>query len=187
MISSVCEAPKPEVRGETQPPHLDELAEEIRACHDRILRGVRAAINEARRAGDALIKAKELAGHGNWTTWLEKNFPASRQTANVYMAIAREWHDNLAAAVADGLVQTIEQALGHIGKRAGKDAEGKAAVGGTDPVKPMRDEIRKRLTNYIKHLPAEAVKQVWEDITGTGTVTLQIASELAFCHQEDEK
>jgi hypothetical protein len=57
---------------------LAELANEIR----EVGKGAIIAI------GERLIKAKKLAGHGNWLPWLKREFGWSERTARNYMAVA---------------------------------------------------------------------------------------------------
>ena len=46
-------------------------------------------LQHAMAAGDLLIKAKRLAGHGNWLSWLRANYVMSEDTAERYMHIAK--------------------------------------------------------------------------------------------------
>lgn len=51
------------------------------------------AITEAQHCGRLLNKAKEIAGHGNWETWLGANCPdISQHTACRYMKLANLAH-----------------------------------------------------------------------------------------------
>lgn len=47
--------------------------------------------NSKREAGDELLLAKPIAGHGNWGTWLDREFHMSKRTARNYMKLAREY------------------------------------------------------------------------------------------------
>jgi hypothetical protein len=69
----------------------EELTAEVRAGLDAYRRGMRDAIEGARRAGAALQVMKDRAGHGNWEAWLRDNFEMSPQTARLYMRIANNW------------------------------------------------------------------------------------------------
>jgi hypothetical protein len=62
------------------------------------------------QAGDELIKAKQLLGHGEWGRWLVKNCDLSPRTARLYMQLAhnRESIEAKMAIVAD---LTIAEAL----------------------------------------------------------------------------
>src|SRR5262249_1510016 len=59
--------------------------------HWKYHHGHRAALSHAKESGQALIEAKQLAGHGNWYKWLASNFDASVDTAEDYMRVARHW------------------------------------------------------------------------------------------------
>lgn len=73
-----------------------ELAEAARIANEEHLSAERAindSLEHARAAGEALLSAKRLLSHGDWTPWVEKNFAASVRTARVYMRIASRWHE----------------------------------------------------------------------------------------------
>jgi hypothetical protein len=70
---------------------LQILAEEISIAHQAVEEAGRKALEQAKRAGDALHKAKKLVGHGNWLAWLAANAHFSRMTASRYMRVAAEW------------------------------------------------------------------------------------------------
>ena len=48
---------------------------------------VRRASRDIIEIGHRLIKAQELAGHGNWLRWLDQEFDWSEQTARHYMRV----------------------------------------------------------------------------------------------------
>lgn len=65
---------------------LDALRLEARDLHSRVL-------NRVRLQGDALIKAKEMLGHGHFLPWLERSVERiSTRTARNWMRAAR-WAD----------------------------------------------------------------------------------------------
>lgn len=70
---------------------LSELAARINREHQAGTAATRKGLENFREAGEALIKAKGLCGHGEWLKWLEKNVHFDRRTATNYMKIAREW------------------------------------------------------------------------------------------------
>lgn len=53
------------------------------------------AVVAAKNCGDALNRAKrrlrKQSGHGNWESWLDANFAASKETAQHYMRISTYW------------------------------------------------------------------------------------------------
>jgi hypothetical protein len=71
------------------PDSLDGLAEVATAEHEAFERDARSAIGHAIRAGEALVAAKSKVRHGDWLPWLEARFPASEDTAQNYMRLAR--------------------------------------------------------------------------------------------------
>jgi hypothetical protein len=69
---------------------LDELAAQINAEHDECIAAFKRGLDHAMRAGDLLIQAKALVGHGKWMPWFRKHCPRmSERTAQVYMRLAR--------------------------------------------------------------------------------------------------
>lgn len=72
---------------------LQVLASEISAAHFRCQDAFNAAVADAIRAGELLIRAKALVGHGRWLSWLATHFPASVRTAQNYMRLARRAED----------------------------------------------------------------------------------------------
>src|SRR6266851_6007480 len=47
-------------------------------------------IRSAVTAGQALIEAKKLVGHGGWSAWVEEHCRLSDRTARAYMRLARQ-------------------------------------------------------------------------------------------------
>jgi hypothetical protein len=68
---------------------LHALAAEINAAHQAGEEAARRGLEQFRRAGEALLKAKKQCGHGNWTKWLQQNVHCSARTATRYMQFAR--------------------------------------------------------------------------------------------------
>jgi DUF3102 family protein len=69
---------------------LQALAARIRAKHEAAEQSARTSLESARQAGEDLILAKKLCGHGNWLRWLKENVKISEVTARRYMRVARE-------------------------------------------------------------------------------------------------
>lgn len=75
------------------------LAEQIRSAIDQSTSMMHArkaatefAVRNALVAGNLLIQAKRMAGHGNFAKWLEINLSdVSRRTVSRYMKLARNW------------------------------------------------------------------------------------------------
>src|SRR5215212_1851080 len=96
--------------GELEKSRLDELAEEINAEHNHFRKAFKATFRSALRAGALLNEAKEKAGHGQWSAWVEENCEFSMRTAQVYMRITNsEVYREPAPPVA------LEEALEQVG------------------------------------------------------------------------
>jgi hypothetical protein len=67
------------------------LASEINAAHAACEDKHRRGLEDARVAGEALIKAKSCLPHGQWLSWLADHVECSRIMAWRYMRVAREW------------------------------------------------------------------------------------------------
>jgi hypothetical protein len=75
---------------------LDAYLETARREHEAGDQCYRDGLERYRRAGEALLKAKAAAGHGNWLEKLAKTgIPTQR--ASEYMRLAAGWHKLLAA------------------------------------------------------------------------------------------
>lgn len=75
---------------------LDALAIRINEQQAKIEQAWGMTLELAKQAGEMLIEAKRLAGHGNWLPWLETNCRVSASMAEKYVKIAKGW-DVLAA------------------------------------------------------------------------------------------
>lgn len=67
---------------------LPELAVLANQYHAEVQGAARGTVEAARRAGEALLTAKEQVKHGEWLPWLRDNFTASDRIAQAYMRIA---------------------------------------------------------------------------------------------------
>jgi len=74
-VSTLAFVPREERR-------LEGLADRANQAHRE---GVRAALV----AGQALLEAKQLVGHGSWRKWIADHCEFSERTAQVYMRVAR--------------------------------------------------------------------------------------------------
>lgn len=69
---------------------LGTLAETANREHELVLEAGTAMVAHAIKAGEALLKAKELVGHGGWERWLVENLSEhSLTTPRLYMRLAR--------------------------------------------------------------------------------------------------
>jgi hypothetical protein len=67
---------------------LEQLADRICVEHKEAMQSPRTSLRHAIRAGEWLIKAKDLLPRGQWLPWLEANCPGiSDRTAQVYMRL----------------------------------------------------------------------------------------------------
>lgn len=71
-----------------EPGYLAILADEIRSECVAIEADFESGVDRAAGVGDRLIKAKAQCGHGEWTPWIEENFPYSPQVARAWMRLA---------------------------------------------------------------------------------------------------
>ena len=77
---------QPELALETVP-DLPALAAAINVEHTAVGEALKAGLSHAIRAGELLIEAKALAGHGEWLPWLAANCATiSERTAQAYMS-----------------------------------------------------------------------------------------------------
>jgi len=68
---------------------LDKLAREINEAHSLCNQAFKYTLNHAISAGERLIEAKSMCGHGNWLKWHEKNINHTDKTSETYMGIAK--------------------------------------------------------------------------------------------------
>lgn len=66
---------------------LQGLATEINSEHAAVEASLRTGLAHALRAGELLIAAKSLVGHGEWLSWLAANCAVSERTAQAYMRL----------------------------------------------------------------------------------------------------
>jgi len=140
--------------------HVDRLAELIRVEHDAVVVSLRRGLDHAIVAGHALNKAKKLAGHGNWLSWLNTNCPfLSERTAQNYMRLASQEPTlkTISATVAD---LTEREALGLLAKpKTSPKAE---------PAKPADGPIEVPLTEMSRATePVKAPAKVRATKPGT--------------------
>jgi hypothetical protein len=64
-------------------------AAEIQQAHAGVVDAARTAVERAISAGNALLEAKRLVGHGGWLPWLGANARLSARQAQRYMQVAK--------------------------------------------------------------------------------------------------
>lgn len=72
---------------------LPALAAQINNLHTQCEESYKNSLEFARRAGELLLKVKSQLAHGQWLPWIEENTVISPRTAQVYMRLARNWHE----------------------------------------------------------------------------------------------
>jgi hypothetical protein len=70
---------------------LAALAREINTEHEAIESAAISALEHARRAGEKLLEARAKCPHGTWLSWLKTHVRFSRQSADGYMRVAKEF------------------------------------------------------------------------------------------------
>jgi hypothetical protein len=80
------------------------------AEHEAGQQAQRQSLEHYRKAGEALIRAKTAAGHGNWLKTLKEQAQFSQQRASEYMRLAAGWGN-----LPHGGSLTLKAALGLIG------------------------------------------------------------------------
>jgi hypothetical protein len=97
---------------------LAELAAQINTEHDECKATFKRGLDHAMRAGDLLIQAKALVGHGNWLLWFREHCHMAERTAQVYMRLARH-RPQVESAGPAGL--TIDSMLATLAQPSGWD------------------------------------------------------------------
>jgi hypothetical protein len=75
---------------------LADLASQINAEHVAVGKALRSGLEDARRAGEALLEAMKLAPRGQRLPWLAANTTVSERTAQAYMQVARRYSEFIA-------------------------------------------------------------------------------------------
>lgn len=99
---------------------LQNLVATINEEHAAGEEASRRGLDHYRRAGAALLRAKEQVGHGNWKTWCEKYVKFPQQRASEYMRLAKYW-----GKIPPGGTLGLKAALRFIADELGKYATSK--------------------------------------------------------------
>jgi hypothetical protein len=99
--------------------------------------------------GRRLVEAKEIAGHGNWLPWLEREFSWSSSTAGKYMNVYRMFQHRLSGKYVGATDLTID--IGAL----------KTLAAPTTP-DDVRDEAEQR-ADRGEHLSAADVQQMIDE------------------------
>ncbi|MGO7787372.1 DUF3102 domain-containing protein [Rhizobium ruizarguesonis] len=89
---------------------LPVLAASIKTEHDECVAAMRQSLSHALAAGDMLMEAKTLVGHGEWLPWLAENCPIPKRTAQLYMRLAKH-RELIEAKSADFALLTVQGAV----------------------------------------------------------------------------
>jgi hypothetical protein len=147
---------------------LPELAAIANHWHVITERYASTALEAAWHCGAALIRAKALAGHGNWAAWLEANFDGSERSAQLYMQVSKA--QRVADLDPEQSLRGAAKALSKSNTKGGNDKDDKA--------KPLM-----KFDDYLKRL--KALGEVTPDVQRQlGTLTRTKAEEYAGLMQE---
>ena len=80
---------------------LKELAAEINNHHSLFEESFRTSLEHGIEVGMLLIQAKNHAGHGNWTIWVNAFCPFKLRMAEYYMLVAKGWKELKTQSIAD--------------------------------------------------------------------------------------
>jgi hypothetical protein len=154
---------RPDVFGQAD---LPELAAAANRYHDEAVGHARSALECAWHAGHALLAAKKLCRHGEWTSWLAANFRGSHDLANKYMRLAKsERVLNLDPET------SIREALKAVTGKPDKEAAGPSTLT-YDEARALTDKIKADLSRMADEL--EQLRR------------MQFESELAQLHAAPE-
>jgi hypothetical protein len=85
---------------QTKAAQLEALLPQIQGQHEQVECHLAATLEYAQQAGELLIAAKKLTGHGGWLAYVKKcGIPA--RTASDYMRIAKNWTKAKSATLPD--------------------------------------------------------------------------------------
>jgi Protein of unknown function (DUF3102) len=155
----------------TSQPTLDELAEQIKKAHAVVLDHARDVVRHAIFAGELLNRAKARVGHGEFTSWREKNCELPKRTAERYQRLAdkrqmiEEELKTKSATVADMTLRQAERLITNQSPKQPKPTKQSAKVpevkiiGGNDPltvVQTIEETLLKALKDLRRNNEAEA-------------------------------
>jgi hypothetical protein len=70
----------------------EDLAQEIRFCHDQVVKNLERGLGWAFQVGQRLLWVKErVCRHGEFEDWVREHCPFSVRTAQKYMKLVRDW------------------------------------------------------------------------------------------------
>jgi len=150
------------LKGEALSSRLCHLAKIANANHGQADLAWNRSLTYARKAGEALIEAKERVPHGQWAQWLESNFRGKPRTARNYMHIVRKWWDpRLAYARSNGFTpHSISGVLSILeGKKPSpEELSMDMGAGEPDKLEMMRQSVREQFALKVRKLKREELE-----------------------------
>jgi hypothetical protein len=112
--------------------------------HSKATASWKGMLNYAREAGMALLEAQKRLGFaGKWGKWVKSRFNGSRETAIVYMRIAKHWnHPNVVQAKVRGMEPTSINTFLKLVR--GQPQESK------EPMKDPERDMRRSVVEQVK-------------------------------------
>jgi hypothetical protein len=127
----------PAIVRQAEDQELASLARDINEAHEARLTSFRTSLEQARRAGELLARAKARVGHGAWRRWLKSHCRFKERTAQNYMRVEKHWDELVAntQATADLTMEAALRKLGPAGREDQAPEEPGAATpgGGLEP------------------------------------------------------
>lgn len=141
---------------------LKQIAVIANDFHIKSARAYRKGLRFAKRAGDALCEAKKLQRkRGTWQTWLDDNFKGSRETARIYMRLAKNWNNpEIKKARKDGTIQSLATFLSFTRKSELGPTNPEGSVASEADV--LRQEIREVIGKRLRYFDLTRLKAIDE-------------------------
>lgn len=141
---------------------IPKLFDEANKHHKEACAAWRGALENARKSGEALVKARSYfpMRSRKWRKWVEDNFDGAKsyETAKVYMRIARKWDDpRLVAARESGMkINSIVSVLRVLKYQRLKDEDTAKNLSPKEAIASMadagRDILRKDFAEKLRNL-----------------------------------
>ncbi len=138
---------------------IEELTAEVYQFHRKVIDCQKQALQYARQAGIRLILLKSKYEHGDWTDYLQEDFPDSPETARGYMRVARHWH-KIAFYTYPSTRLSLRQALRFIAEERGKVKKESPATLRKEALNGFANELKRWIASEVRYL-AENQEAVW--------------------------
>ena len=152
------------------------LAAEIRYEVEQADASMRDAVVHAIRAGDLLLEAKAMTGHGKWLRWVKANLAFDARTAQMYMRVAKHREDakRLSHLGISGVLKElarrkdIAERTAAVEEQLAQERERLLLGSATDEQLTLRDldlspEIERLLVGWLEAVPVPFVDEGIED------------------------